>query len=219
MRNGSERSSIPTKVFQFSLASVLFSLFLGPCPGAQDTDPAMPMHARSEDGAEFRWLHKKVLNSRELDNMENLSTWSFAGDGEMTLTTDRAQDEKHALRIRSTTNVARAGGDQEWEDLVATRKFANEDWSRFNRISLWVYPDVVGAPAISCTLVLHNDGKHKLPDSYNEGRHESIILKNHEWNQIVWEIAPLARDRVTAIDFAYSLPKKFPEPGDRTSLD
>ena len=151
--------------------------------------------------------------------MEDLSSWSFAGDGEMTLTTDRARDGKYALRIRSTTNVARAGGDEEWEDLVATRKFANEDWSRFNRISLWVYPDVVGAPAISCTLVLHNDGKHKLPDSYNEGRHESIILKNHEWNQIVWEIAPLARDRVTAVDFAYSLPRKIPDPGDRTSLD
>ena len=179
----------------------------------------MPMQARSEDGAEFRWLNKKVLDSRVLDSMEDLSSWSFAGAGEMTLTADRAKDGKYALRIRSTTNVARAGGDEEWEDLVATRKFANEDWTRFNRISLWVYPDVVGAPAISCALVLHNDGKHKLPDSYNEGRHESIILRNHQWNQIVWEIAPLDRDRVTAIDFAYSLPKKFPDPGDRTSLD
>lgn len=177
------------------------------------------MQARSEDGAAFRWLNKKVLDSRVLDSMEDLSTWSFAGAGEMTLTSDRARDGKHALRIRSTTNVARAGGDQEWEDLVATRKFANEDWTRFNRISLWVYPDIVGAPAISCTLVLHNDGRHKLPDSYNEGRDESIPLKNHQWNQIVWEIAPLDRDRVTAIDFAYSLPKKLPDPGDRTSLD
>jgi hypothetical protein len=176
------------------------------------------MRARSEDGAESRWLHKKVLDSRVLDSMEDLSSWSFAGVGEMALTTDRAKDGKHALRIRSTTNVARAGGDEEWEDLVATRKFANEDWTRFNRISLWVYPEIVGAPAISCTLVLHNDGKHKLPDSYNEGRHESIPLKNHEWNQIVWEIAPLDRDRVTALDFAYSLPKKLPDPGDRTVL-
>jgi hypothetical protein len=98
------------------------------------------------------------------------------------------------------------------------RKFPGEDWSGFNRISLWVYPDVVGAPAIYCSIILHNDGAHKLPDRY-EGRHESIILKNHRWNQIVWEIAPLDRDRVTAIDFAYSLPKKFPEPGDRTILD
>ena len=219
MRNGSEPSSIRTKTLQFSLASVLFLLCLALSLRAQEKAPIMPMHARSEDGAEFRWLHKQVLSSRALDNMEDLSTWSFAGDGEMTLTTDRAQDGKHALRIRSSTNAARAGGDEEWEDLVATRKFANEDWSQFNRISLWVYPNMVGAPAISCTLVLHNDGKHKLPDSYNEGRHESIPLKNHEWNQIVWEIAPLDRDRVTAVDFAYSLPKKIPDPGDRTSLD
>ena len=98
------------------------------------------------------------------------------------------------------------------------RKVPGEDWSGFNRISLWVYPDVVGAPAIYCSIILHNDGAHKLPDRY-EGRHESIILKNHRWNQIVWEIAPLDRDRVTAIDFACSLPKKFPEPGDRTILD
>src|SRR6185369_14124335 len=140
MRNGSERPFIRTNTLQFSLASLLFPFFLAPCLNAQDTEPIMPMHARSEDGAESRWLHKGVLDSRVLDNMEDLSTWSFAGDGEMTLATDRAQDGKHALRIRSTTNVARAGGDQEWEDLVATRKFANEDWSRFNRISLWVYP-------------------------------------------------------------------------------
>jgi hypothetical protein len=132
--------------------------------------------------------------------------------------TDNAAPNR-ALRIHSTSNIAQVDGSGEWEDLVATRKFAGEDWGKFNRISLWVYPDVVGAPAISCSLVLHNDGVHKLPDHYNEGRHESIILKNHTWNQIVWEIAPLDRDRVTALEFAYSLPKKLPDPGDRTILD
>jgi hypothetical protein len=215
----SESSSSGTRTLQFSAAAVLFLLCLASLARAQETEPNMPMQAHSEDGAELRWLQKPVLNSRVLDDMEDLSSWSFSGVGEMTLTTDRAKDGKHALRIHSTTNVAEAGGNQEWEDLIATRKFADEDWTRFNRISVWVYPDVVGAPAISCTLVLHNDGKHKLPDSYNEGRDESIPLKNHEWNQIVWEIAPLERDRVTAIDFAYSLPKKFPDPGDRTTLD
>lgn len=219
MRNGFEGISNRRRATRFCVAPVLISLCLGPSLVAQETAPYMPMQARSEDGAAFRWLNKNVLNSRVLDSMEDLSSWSFAGVGEMTLTSDRAKNGKYSLRIRSTTNEARAGGDEEWEDLVARRKFANEDWTAFNRISLWVYPDVVGAPAISCTLVLHNDGKHKLPDRYNEGRHESIPLKNHEWNQIVWEIAPLDRDRVTALDFAYSLPKKLPDPGDRTVLD
>ena len=194
---------------------------------AQRTVPTAPMVARYEDGAEYRWLHKKVLDSRVLDDMDNLSSWSFAGSGEMTLVEARASEPwtttdtapNHVLRIRSTSNIAQVDGSGEWEDLVATRKFAGDNWGKFNRISLWVYADVVGAPAISCTLVLHNDGAHKLPDHYNEGRHESIILKNHTWNQIVWEIAPLDRDRITALEFAYSLPKKLPDPGDRTILD
>ena len=207
---------------------VYFGLLLPPTLVAQRTAFTMPMVARYEDGAEYRWLHKKVLDSRLLDDMENLSSWSFAGAGEMTLVEVRAREPwtmtddtapNRVLRIHSTSNIAQVDGSGEWEDLVATRKFAGEDWGKFNRISLWVYPDVVGAPAISCSLVLHNDGVHKLPDHYNEGRHESIILKNHTWNQIVWEIAPLDRDRVTALEFAYSLPKKLPDPGDRTSLD
>ena len=206
-------------MLRFSIPTFLSILCPGVSVTAQRIAPEMPMQARYEDGAEFRWLNKKVLDSRLLDSMEDLSTWSFAGLGEMTLTEVRVKDGQHSLRIRSTTNVAQVDGSGEWEDLVATRKFPGEDWSRYNRISLWVYPDIIGAPTISCSLTLHNDGSHKLPDQYNEGRHESIILKNHVWNHVVWEIAPLDRDRVTALDFAYSLPKKLPDPGDQTILD
>jgi hypothetical protein len=208
-----------SKARTFSIPTVLSIFFLGTSLTAQQTAPEMPMQARYEDGAEFRWLNKKVLDSRVLDSMEDLSTWSFAGMGEMTLTDVQVKNGRHSLRIRSTTNVAQVDGSGEWEDLVATRKFAGEDWSRYNRISVWVYPDIIGAPAISFSLTLHNDGSHKLPDQYNEGRHESIILRNHVWNHVVWEIAPLDRDRVIALDFAYSLPKKLPEPGDQTILD
>src|ERR1700681_2265277 len=208
-----------SKVRAFSIITILCICGVGGPLPAQEIAPEMPMQARYKDGAEFRWLNKQVLDSRLLDSMEDLSAWSFAGAGEMSLTDVHAKDGRHSLRIRSTTNVAEVDGGGEWEDLVVTRKFPAEDWSRYNRISLWVYPDVIGAPAISCSLVLHNDGAHKLPDSYNEGRHESIILKNHVWNHVVWEIAPLYRDRVTALEFAYSLPKKFPEPGDQTILD
>jgi hypothetical protein len=53
---------------------------------AEQTTPTMPMHVRFEDGAEFRWLNKKGLDSRVLDSMEDLLAWSFTGAGEMTLT-------------------------------------------------------------------------------------------------------------------------------------
>jgi hypothetical protein len=128
---------------------------------AQQEVPKMPMQPLYEDGAAARWLNKKVLDSRELDYMEDASTWSFRGDGEMALADSPVKNGAHSLQ---------------------------------------------------------NDSAHRLPDRYNEERHESIMLKNHEWNHVVWEIAPLDRDKVTQLDFAYSLPKMLPDLGDQTIL-
>ena len=185
---------------------------------AQQDQPRRPMQPRLEDGAEYRWLNKKILDSRLLDSMEDLANWSFKGEGDMTLSGAYKKDGEHSIRIQSAFNIARVDGSGEWEDLIATRKFSGEDWRKYNRISLWVYADVAGAPALAASLTLHNEGKHLLPDQFNEGRDESLLLKNHAWTHLVWEIAPLDRDKVTALDFAYSLPKMFPDPGDHTVL-
>ena len=205
-------------ISRFLLWIAAASLSTNPCAQAQLGAPEKPLQPIVQDGAEYRWLQKKVLDSRLLDGMENLSNWKFKGEGSMILSTAEVKDGQHSIRIDSTDNMARVQGSGEWEDLVATRSFPSEDWSRYNRISLWVYPDVDGAPAISISLVLHNEGAHILPDSTNEGRDESIPLKNRQWNHVVWEITPLSRDRVTALDVAYSLPKMFPDPGDKTVL-
>ena len=214
----SGKQSGRTRIYWAWLSLAILGGFWGQSAAAQEEPPKMPMQAVYKDGAEARWLKKKVLDSRVLDSMEDISTWSFQGDGDMALADSPVKEGKHSLRIRSIQNVGKVGGAGEWEDLIASRKFPGEDWSHFNRISIWVYSDVIGAPAISASLVLHNQGVHVLPDHYNEGRHESIILKNHEWNHVVWEIAPLARDKVTELEFAYSLPKMFPDLGDQTIL-
>ena len=200
----------------FTMSLLLFPAALPLC--AQQGAPRLPLEANQRDGAESRWLQKPVLASRLLDGMEDLSTWSFQGEGDMALSDAYVHQGQHSLRIRSKFNIARVAGPGEWEDLVATRKFPSEDWRPYNRISLWVYADVAGAPAIPASLMLHNEGAHILPDQYNEGRDESLLLKNHAWTHVVWEIAPLDRDKITAIDFAYSLPKMFPDPGDHTIL-
>ena len=132
------------------------------------------MQPADRDGAQYRWLNKPVLSSRLLDEMEDLSGWSFKGEGEMSLSSEHVKEGRHSLKIQSTLNMGRVDGSGDWTDLVATRKFPSEDWSGFNRISLWIYPDIDGAPAISASLVLHNEGAHILPDSANEGRDDSI---------------------------------------------
>lgn len=189
------------------------------CPlAAQQSGPRVPMQANMKDGAWNRWLNKKVLDSRVLDNMESLSNWSFKGVGSMTLSTTEVKQGHYSIRITSKDNIGRVDGSGDWQDLVATRNFPSEDWSHYNRISAWVCPDIYGSPAISINLTLHNNGVHKLPDDQNEGRDDSIPLKDHQWNHIVWEIDSLDRDKITGLSFGYSLPKMFPDPGDKTVL-
>ncbi len=191
-------------------------VFIAGSVWAQQTTPAIPMQPVVQNGAEYRQLQKKVLRSRLLDDMEDLSHWSFTGAGSMTLSTTKMKEGRLSLRVASTDNVGRVDGSGDWQDLVATRNFPSEDWRPYNRISVWVYPDIRGAPAISLNLTLHNEGPHSLPDDQNEGRDDSIPVRNHEWNHIVWEIPSLDRDKVTGLSFGYSLPRMFPNPGDQT---
>ena len=196
-------------------------VFLALVPGsarAQQTAPTMPMQPVYRDGATYRQQQKKVLNTRVLDSMEDLTHWSFQGAGSMTLSTTEVKQGRYSLRIASDDNIGRVDGSGDWQDLIATRSFSSEDWRPYNRISVWVYPDLHGAPAVSINLTLHNEGAHPLPDDQNEGRNDSIPLRNHAWNHVTWEIAPLDRDKITGLSFGYALPKMYPDPGDQSIL-
>ena len=196
----------------------MFLIFASPvcCARAQQPAPAVPMKPDLQNGAEYRQLRKNVLRSRLLDGMEDLSHWSLAGAGTMTLSTTDVKQGRTSLRVALSDNLGRVAGSGDWQDLVATRSFPSENWSEYNRISVWVFPDIHGAPAISLNMVLHNEGAHLLPDDQNEGRDDSIPIVNHQWNHVVWEIPSLDRDKVTGLSFGYSLPRMLPNPGDQT---
>ena len=208
---------------RFLLVPVLMQLLV-----LAEEPPTIPMHERYEDSAAFRWSNKKVFASRMLDDMEDLSTWTFRGQGDMALSTQRVRHGGHALRLRAippSGPVAPAGeggsygSKPYWGEVEATRRVPGEDWTRFNRISVWIYAEVEGVDAISFFMTLHNEGAEKMPDmSRREGYH-FFILQNHAWNQIVWEIGPLARDKVTAVDFSYWVPKTVAEPDDHVTFD
>jgi hypothetical protein len=204
------------RVFRLLTSAAAALIFVAGAVQAQESTPAVPMQPEVRNGAEYRQLQKKVLRSRLLDGMEDLSHWSLTGVGSMTLSTAEVKEGRTSLRVASTDNIGRVEGSGDWQDLVATRNFPSEDWSEYNRISVWVYPDIDGAPAVSLNLTLHNEGAHLLPDDQNEGRDDSIPIRNREWNHIVWEIPSLDRDKVTGVSFGYSLPRMFPNPGDQT---
>lgn len=192
--------------------------------------PALPMAAPYENTAQCRWLEKRVHASRLLDDMEDLAGWSQRStlgyatpaplQGEMTLTPARFQDGRHAIRLRSKTTGERRGPQmgRPFGSARIVRRFAGENWSEYNSLSFWVYPDLPGFHSVSLAVVLQNDGAIKLPGPARLGVNH-LALENHAWNHVVWEIPDLPRDKVTGVEFQYWLQGNEPGASDTVTFD
>lgn len=188
-------------------------------PGAaQPARPLMPIDFTRS--AEARWLEKPVLATRVLDDMTDSSRWGFSGTGRISFPPDARLGRMRALRVdvqMYTTTPAPTPNRLSSVDL--RRTFAGEDWRAYNRISVWMRADVAGFPMLPLQIVLHNDGAEKVPDRYNrEGTHYVTLAKSG-WQQVVWEIEPLARDRVTMLEIGYWVNKMLAAPDDRVAFE
>jgi hypothetical protein len=60
---------------------------------------AMPIPVDESRSALTRWLNKKVIESRILDDMETTNSWAHYGVGKMLFTRERFFDGKQAVRL------------------------------------------------------------------------------------------------------------------------
>lgn len=173
-----------------------------------------------ENSAEFGWQAKRVLSSRVLDDMTQPAVWKLAGSGTLSFPEAPRLRDMRALRVdMQLTTTAPASGRPRLPSVNLQRAFANEDWTGYNRLSLWVRPDFTGVPVLPLQLVLHNDGAEKVPDRYRrEGTH-FVTLAPRGWQQVVWEIDPLARDRITRFEIGYFVNKMLASEGDRVAFE
>jgi Glycosyl hydrolase family 9/Cellulase N-terminal ig-like domain len=214
-------------------------LVVGTCVvGAQRS----PMAGDYQHSAAYRWLNKKVLDSRLLDDMETLDKWTPFTRGapavvdarvsvqataapkmvaEMTLTTERSRDAGHSLRFRSPTRLDGPGpvNGRGWGSSGVIRHFDGEDWRKFNRLSLWIYPNCPGMYSVALGMHIHNDGVEKLPATFGQEGDNSVLLRNDEWNHVVWEIGNVARDKITQLEISYGMSGNEPEAADAVTFD
>jgi len=159
--------------------------------------------------AEKRWSEKEVLASRVLDTVEDESRWILVEQGELRFTEEGAKPGRRSVSVTSPTTSSKeyqteAPGRPHGKASVM-RKVDSENWQDFNRIAFRVYPTFPGFRTISMSVVLHNDGTLRVPDDYlREGIHY-FLLQPDQWNEVVWEIDHLSRDRVTGMEFVYRL--------------
>lgn len=174
--------------------------------------PEFPLPVDQQHSTTVRQLAKPVLESHLLDDMKSPTNWHLFGPGEMTFTTERKRDGRQSLRLTSPTKGTEppptAG--RPWAETGVRREFNNEDWSGFNRLSVWVYPDLPGFKIVSLKLTLDCEGA--AGRSYTDGGMNFVLLRNHEWNQVIWEITHLDRKHVKAVELIYRLQGNEPAP-------
>ncbi len=183
---------------------------------AQPMEPLPVDQARS---TRARQLSKAVLESRVLDEMESSAAWTHFGPGQMTVTTNRIRQGKAALTLTSPTKTEAPPPVQgrPFAETGLRRGFEAEDWSGFNRISFWVYPDLPGFRVVSLLVRLQSEGTRGR--AYTDGGLHYVLLRNGEWNRVVWEIAHLERKEVRAVDLVYRLQGHEPGAADRVRFD
>ena len=160
--------------------------------------------------------------------MESLDNWEAWVDhsarprsyGTISLSKDRFHQGQASILLTSPTkgeepNYASLRG-RPWGSASAIYRVDNEDWTEWNRISLWVYPDLPGFRTVSFNLVLHNDTRADnfsvsteqwddafVPYDFRSGYlycniHSGLnyqLLGNHRWNKVYWEIPHVKRDK------------------------
>jgi hypothetical protein len=196
------------------------------------------MDADFKDSAAYRWLNKKIYMAKTLDDMEYLDHWkSFTSSGvqvvdarkvmttpdssgtvaDLSLSTDFVHHGSRSLLMTIPTRLrgpAPLNG-RGWGRSGVRRIFDGENWTKYNRISIWIYPDLPGFYTTALDAQLSNNGKVKLPTIFGQEGQTSWVLKNHQWNHIVWEISNVARDKITSLEMSYGLSGSYPGEGDK----
>jgi hypothetical protein len=205
------------------------------------TNAQKPMNIENKNSALFRWLNKDVLESKVLDNMEDKILWNVFTGGAIGLADSRVErkseeakknlvniyhtksrshtgDKSILIRFPSKIEVPGPKSGRGWGTAGIRFNVEGEDWSKFNRISVWVYPDNPGAYKNSMVMRVFNDGKEKLPAPFGQEGESIFNLEDHQWNHIIWEIGNVARDKITRLEITLSISGHEPEASDTTSL-
>ena len=160
----------------------------------------LPLH--QEKSLEAEMAKKEVLKSRIFwSGEQDMPFWS--GIGIMKKMEGAGRNGGSTIRVtaptRRNTMPYEDGATAYMFKCTLSFEFQKENWEDYNRISFWVKPDSMGSHSVHFRIGLTNEGKIPIPDPYmREGQH-LVNLRNHQWNQVIWEFAALPRDCIAKL--------------------
>jgi hypothetical protein len=185
----------------------------------QSRDIHLPLPIDMTHSADRRLEAKPVHKNRRLDDMTSLIHWKPVTPYiRMEISDERPFEDKPCLKVTCPTNLPewlphRSTG-RIYAEPAAMRVFDREDWSGWNRLSVWIRPHVPGMKSIVLRIQPYNDGAHKVPDIHmREGAH-NVSLENDVWNHVTVEFPHLHRDCVTGVAIEYDMCGHEPDAAD-----
>lgn len=156
---------------------------------------------------------KPVHERRLIDDMESDNGWVASAAVSLSYTSERARSGSRSLRFSTLLRnedyiraARRPNGTFQGEGVLfegqpfaafARRTFKEpQDWSAFNRISMWAYVHPTTNPVNVISLQFTCEGAPAGPLD-PVAVHYIGDLKPGEWNHLVWEIPEQHRDRVS----------------------
>ncbi len=165
-----------------------------------------PMKTDAADSGFERWRKKEVSQSRELSFEEKFYELHHKGPGVMTLDKEFTHSGQASVRLDLPNETAvKNPSNRRYASVEVKYPLNNENLYGYNRISLYVFMEHPAFEYDSVTLELHNAGEHIMPvPGRFEGTHHSDVLTGR-WQQIIWEIPDVYRDKVTGISIGCAL--------------
>lgn len=168
------------------------------------------MQMDTVNSLQYKWDNKEIFETLLLDGAESVDYWELSytnGEnvGTITLSAEKVYEGKSSIKFKSPTKqpVDLGPGGRYWGRQNLTRKFDSEDFSKYNRISVNIYPEFEGFRKLYLTLILHN--ADNVPDVYGKEGWHTVMLENNKWNKLVMEIPHLPRNEVKGITISYGL--------------
>jgi Glycosyl hydrolase family 9/Cellulase N-terminal ig-like domain len=179
-------------------------------PGVTGKWPIRPlMQEVFANSMDARYLAKPVLEFQVIDDMEKDRGWIVAQNVHVEYTTERAHEGTRSLRFRTVQwnpeyvkgETSRGGvfDDSAPNAPTIRLKFDSpQDWTHFNRLSIWCYVHPTDVPYHSLRFQIFNQGTSNSPTE-PVANHFVGGFRKGEWNHLTWEIPEIQRDKVTQL--------------------
>ena len=146
------------------------------------------------------WKKKKIIRTLALPLVPQFNDLRINGPGSLKIAANETISGEGSILLETPTSLAvKNSANRSYASAEMIRPLDGVNLEGYNRINVWVKLDAPGFYSAFVGVTLYNQGMNITPTPGRfEGQH-FITVYPGQWQQIIWEIPDLYRDKVTGI--------------------